>query len=713
MMENALVFPNTDRSLSDIIDQANKNAVHLRAHDVNCIDAARAAQGEVWSPQLPAYKTWEATKDAPVGTDGDLLVVGALGMGIPDDERERLLARAVAQEESLTSVPNTACERVDLRDVIAVRKDVDGYAIAAFDLRKLAHSRGWNDNLVVVLPSFIEGVPVVRIAAEAFSRRFVQGVGVRVLVVPQTVRRIGARAFSTLAARHIHLGRNLEILGEQPCDLNGTSPRLTQRTFSVDEKNDRFLSRDGSLFAYDEVKRVQRAEWTKQSAREEREEQTDCASPAKPAEQEPCAGQTAAGLSTENVHTRHALRLLFLAPPYDERIELPREVSQVDVHAFAEGCTPPSVVVASDGLAQVDSKQWDDVVWMCPPNAPVYQTFLRRSVRVAGPAAIQVDACWYDVLDSRAVLVAGPPRPASVSRRFAEQAALYAQQGACADGSSAQVASPAQVAAQAAIEFAAAGNAASQVAETSDRVGEVLHLPLTVAGYPLERIGVRALPYAPASLVIPDSVTVIERDNACRETKRLVLSQNLQVIGAHSFCSRKLMGQVVVPASVVSIGEGCFEYAVCKLEHTGSVVHISADQLLSCFLEDAECSVPFDFERYDELLMAGKNLPDRLGALVHRLSDPVVADDAVRKALLQQVREQQQAAQQYVAREGDLAMVEALVQAGFITEQTFDRQIEYLRTCNRTDCVAYLIQWYHGQGGSSAHSASARDRFAL
>ena len=50
-------------------------------------DAARAVDGEVWSPQLPPYREWAARNGAE-GTDGDLLVVGSLGMGLSDEERE-------------------------------------------------------------------------------------------------------------------------------------------------------------------------------------------------------------------------------------------------------------------------------------------------------------------------------------------------------------------------------------------------------------------------------------------------------------------------------------------------------------------------------------------------------------------------------------------------------------------------------------------------
>ena len=54
-------------------------------------------------------------------------------------------------------------------------------------------------------------------------------------------------------------------------------------------------------------------------------------------------------------------------------------------------------------------------------------------------------------------------------------------------------------------------------------------------------------------------------------------------------------------------------------------------------------------------------------------------------------------------------MVEALVRDGFIDNRTFERQIELLRACNRTDCVLYLMEQHREQ----ARPSSARERFAL
>ena len=344
-------------------------------------------------------------------------------------------------------------------------------------------------------------------------------------------------------------------------------------------------------------------------------------------------------------------------------------------------------------LARVDAKGWDDAVWLCPSEALAHRPLAARGVRLAGPRAVELDGCWYDFDDAGAVLVAGPPAPTSVSKRFAAAAAVRA----------------ATLRGQSAVEQAPSPGQVAHVAAHSAAPEDALVLPRSVQGRPLVRVGVRALPYAPASLVVADTVRVVERDNACRNAKRLVLPEGLEAIGPHCFCSRILEGPVSIPASVRSIGEGSFEYAVCRLERTGTIVHVSADQLLTCFLTDAEDGVPFDYGRYDELLRSGKNLPDKLGAVLHRLTVPYRLEDATRTALVAYLRDHEHEAQQRVAQEGDRAMVEALVRDGFVDERTFDRQIELLRACNRTDCVLYLMEQHRAQ----SKPTSAKERFAL
>ena len=100
MTGNMLVFHDTSTELNELIEHVRKNPPNLCAQDVDVVRAAQAAEGEVWSPQLPPYRAWASRDEAGAGgqgrqgADGDLLVVGALGMGLSDEEREKLLAHA-------------------------------------------------------------------------------------------------------------------------------------------------------------------------------------------------------------------------------------------------------------------------------------------------------------------------------------------------------------------------------------------------------------------------------------------------------------------------------------------------------------------------------------------------------------------------------------------------------------------------------------------
>ena len=149
-------------------------------------------------------------------------------------------------------------------------------------------------------------------------------------------------------------------------------------------------------------------------------------------------------------------------------------------------------------------------------------------------------------------------------------------------------------------------------------------------------------------------------------------------------------------------------------------VHVPADQLLSCFTLDAEPgSDPFDLPRYDEVLRSGKNVPDRLGALLHRLERPVGLDAQMQAAFADEVRAAGREALVRIAREGSLEMVRQLADLGLMEDKRFDAQIELLRQGNPMDCVAFLMERRHRSGaqadetGEQDASASLRSKFAL
>lgn len=96
----ALVFRDDTSSLNELIARAQENPLRLALEDVTLEEPGHDIAGENWRPQLAPYKPW--VHDAALdevdeldGTDGDLLIVGAFGMGISDEERTALIGDAV------------------------------------------------------------------------------------------------------------------------------------------------------------------------------------------------------------------------------------------------------------------------------------------------------------------------------------------------------------------------------------------------------------------------------------------------------------------------------------------------------------------------------------------------------------------------------------------------------------------------------------------
>lgn len=738
MNTGTLVFRDDATPIDDLVVRVRENPLHMSLADATVEQPGHAIEGENWRPQLAPYKPWmhDAALDEVDeldGTDGDLLIVGALGMGISDEERMAIIGDAVhgdagAREavprgageqgeparaltphelwtlgqtprwtppegdatdqrretsecrETIESVratshinretPIQARETMDGAAAIpdelchfatnvplTVRRDGDGFAVSAMHLSVLAEHGLPADNLVVVVPSSIDGTPVTRIASEAFARRFTSGAHVRLLVVPDTVEVVGAQAFGSVCAETVYLGAGVRTYDPAPLDLALPNPRLEARCYLVSAANERLAVQDGCLLEK--------------------------------------MGDTNVDVAGER--SGDAWRLLFAEAPYEERLALPEGVRVMGPAAFAKSCPPPRVLDAPDSLTRVDGTVHPETIWRSSDRGALARIVQRCGGRVTDFQAVEEDQCWYDFADGEARLVAGPPAPDSVSRRFSSAAHARVRKGAAL--------SPREIAAEA---------AAAMVAPVP--VTDRLALPRMVQGMPLTTIAERALITAPATLALPDTVRTVHDGNACKGTRKLMLPAGLQFIGAHCFCSRSLVGPVLIPASVASIGEGSFEYAVVRLEAADAVVHITSDQLISCFTEAVAGGVPFDFARYDDQLLVGRGLPDHLGALLHRVAAPFRLAPEMRARIVDAVRERAADAVAYVAREGDIAMVRALAEAGFLDDAAlFDRQIERLRASNRTDCVLFLMNWQHDrtQAVRTATPQRARDRFAL
>ena len=223
-----------------------------------------------------------------------------------------------------------------------MRRDGEGYAVSAVHLGKLAEHDLRADSLIVVVPSFIDDVPVVRIASEAFARRFTSGAQVRLLVVPDTVEVVGSQAFSSVSADVVYLGAGVRTYDPAPLDMALPNPRLEARSYAVSSANERFAVKDGCLI-----------------------------------ERMGAGGSEGGGFGLPASSPRHdadSWRLVFAQAPYEERFEVPAGVRVVGAAAFAKGCPAPRVIDAPDSLGRVDGSVAPETLWRA--GDPVSYTHL-------------------------------------------------------------------------------------------------------------------------------------------------------------------------------------------------------------------------------------------------------------------------------------------------------------------------------------------------
>lgn len=626
---------------------------------LECRETSNTIRSQMNRYRETSENSCETTEELSASLAGELAGGSTGGLGRGDVGGLRGGAAGESEDGQAGEPGEDALRHFALNVPLTVRRDGEGFAVSAVHLAALAENGLPADNLIVVVPSYIDDAPVKRIASEAFARRYTSGVQVRLLVVPDTVEVVGAQAFGSVCAETISLGARVHTYDPAPLDMALPNPRLERRRYLVSAANERLAVRGGCL-----LERL---------------------------------GEAAGAAGPSGKNPQGSWRLLFAEAPAPERLAISQGVRVVGSAAFAKGCPPPRVLDTPGTLERVDGTVHPETIWRGADLAALARIVQRCGGRVTDFDAVEQDGCWYDFADGAARLVAGPPAPDSVSRQFSSAAHARVRGGAAL--------SPREIAAEAAVTMAAPASAADRLA-----------LPRAVEGAPLAVIAERALITAPATLVLPDTVRTVRDGNACKGTRKLMLPEGLRTIGAHCFCSRTLVGPVLIPASVTSIGEGSFEYAVVRLAAVDAVVHITSDQLMSCFLEAPDDGIPFDFARYDDQLLVGRGLPDHLGALLHRVAAPFRLAPAMRDRIVEALRERAADAVAAVAREGDIACVRALAEAGFLDDgELFDRQIERLRASNRTDCVLFLMNWQHDRAEASRATVPkrARDRFAL
>lgn len=362
-----------------------------------------------------------------------------------------------------------------------------------------------------------------------------------------------------------------------------------------------------------------------------------------------------------SLYSKDGKTLLFQAFPYERDLVLPEGLERIAQGAFVRNTPGPEIVICPETLERVDSKPspdrlWDpDTLWVCEEGSRLHEALTARYPLAITPNFVRDDrGFYYDIVASGEAHLARSPR-------------------SC----------------------------------------ERVVLPGNVDGHPLVRIREGSLPKRLSGLVIPPTVRTIEKNNLCTGLEELVLPDGIVEVGESCFRSRKIAGTLRIPRSLVRIGRGCFEAALCHFEACGVTVRISPNLQLSAFTgEPDENGVPFDFTAYDAYLVSNHHVPDRAEAVLLRLQCPYKLSDEAKEALVSWLRANEEKAIERIGRIGDPQLLDALCDAGFITEETIDRQAEMLRQAHKTDGVLFLMSYRQKHFGAAAKQTS-HDRFAL
>ena len=373
-----MFFIDATTPLDVLVADAQESPIDLSLEDVRVIDNM-VPSGEIFSPQLLPYKEWIATSPVAAEDERGLFEAGALHM-VDDDTFQELLSSASSSEFSLEGhavdanghpidrgarrAVASSPDEVPQDGIIGVRDDPDGWAIVEVDLHEYKNRLGRKvSDLVVVLPRTIDGRPVVRIGGGAFRARLVNGVGVRLVVTPDSVAHIRRDAFAPLAVNDVYLSRSVQVIEPQEFNAKTATVRADRISFHVDPRNPAFASRGGSLY------------------------------------------------------TRDGKELLFQAFPYPPQLALPDGLEAVGPAAFVRNTPGPEVVLCPPSLTRVESKPTPDrlwnpeTLWVCEDGSKLARTLNSMRPLTLSPRFVRDDeGFYYDVTADGDAWLARSPR---------------------------------------------------------------------------------------------------------------------------------------------------------------------------------------------------------------------------------------------------------------------------------------------------------------
>lgn len=236
---------------------------------------------------------------------------------------------------------------------LALWPEPDGCALLAADLHSLARDAGLPDaGLILRLPATIAGVPLVRIAADAFRPWLSYGIGLRLLVLPEGMRETADRSLSPLCFEHLAIPSTLERFGARPVQWSKLTRYPDSVEYLVHPDNASLFAEDGSLYSRD--------------------------------------GRT----------------LIAQAYPYGECVEVRPGVRCIRQDAFLHTPDPPKRIVCPDSLEEARDDIDPALLWIRNNEGPFARVLKEAGRRAVSPAYRIVDGDVFDFDDEGALLVA-------------------------------------------------------------------------------------------------------------------------------------------------------------------------------------------------------------------------------------------------------------------------------------------------------------------
>lgn len=364
-MKHRMLFSDDTTAIEELIAEFSRNPLHLFGDEAIIADDSIVGDNHIYSPQTPASKPWTPSEQDLAHPELGLLESGALDQGIGIEKREEILKKIAREQATQENAPHAEHKLNDDPDgtYITMRLEEDGYTITEINLHRYAQDCGYTpDNMIIVLPSSYEGVPVVRLSGGAMRGFLTNGVDIRLLITSDKLQSIRPNAFASLSVRNLYISPSVEEIGPQEFSVTKATVVPSTIDYIVDERSEHYCSCEGSLYSKDKTS------------------------------------------------------LLFQKWPYPRELWLPEGLERIESAAFISGAPGPAVIHCPDSLYRVNSKPSPDLLWNpaslweCPRDSQLARQLNSLRPNTIHPGWVEIDDFYYDITAEGEAVLARSPR---------------------------------------------------------------------------------------------------------------------------------------------------------------------------------------------------------------------------------------------------------------------------------------------------------------